>query len=159
MQRKQHSAEFKSKVVVEAIKGLKTVNEIASEMGVHPTQVTQWKKQALESLPDVFSSRRGQSQKEQEDLTGTLYQQIGQLKVELDWLKKNQVLPVEVKRAQIEPEHQTISVSRQCELLGLARSSWYYQPARESPQNERLMRLIDEQFTQTPFYGVRRMTA
>jgi len=88
MQRKQHSAEFKSKVVVEAIKGLKTVNEIASEMGVHPTQVTQWKKQALESLPDVFSSRRGQSQKEQEDLTGTLYQQIGQLKVELDWLKK-----------------------------------------------------------------------
>jgi putative transposase len=88
MQRKQHSAEFKSKVVVEAIKGLKTVNEIASEMGVHPTQVTQWKKQALESLPDVFSSRRGQSQKEQEDLTGTLYQQIGQLKVELDWVKK-----------------------------------------------------------------------
>jgi len=86
MQRKQHSAEFKSKVVVEAIKGLKTVNEIASEMGVHPTQVTQWKKQALESLPDVFSSRRGQSQKEQEDLTGTLYQQIGQLKVELDWV-------------------------------------------------------------------------
>jgi len=68
-------------------------------------------------------------------------------------------LPVEVKRAQIEPEHQTISVSRQCELLGLARSSWYYQSARESPQNERLMRLIDEQFTQTPFYGVRRMTA
>jgi len=68
-------------------------------------------------------------------------------------------LPLAVKRAQIEPEHPQISLSRQCELLGLARSSWYYQPAQESPQNERLMRLIDEQFTQTPFYGIRRMTA
>jgi putative transposase len=56
MQRKQYSAKFKSKVVVEATKGLKTVNEIASETGVHPTQVTEWKKQAIESLPDVFSS-------------------------------------------------------------------------------------------------------
>ncbi len=80
--------------MIEAVKGLKTVNAIASEMGVHPTQVTQWKKQALESLPDVFSSRRGQSQKEQEDLTGTLYQQIGQLKVELDGLKKIRSCPL-----------------------------------------------------------------
>jgi transposase-like protein len=88
MQRKQHSAEFKSKVVIEAIKSLKTVNEIAAEMGVHPTQVTLWKKQALESLPELFSSRRGQAQKAQEGLTDELYQQIGQLKVELDWLKK-----------------------------------------------------------------------
>jgi putative transposase len=68
-------------------------------------------------------------------------------------------LPLAVKRTQIELGHPQISLSRQCELLGLARSSWYYQPARESPQNERLMRLIDEQFTQTPFYGIRRMTA
>jgi transposase-like protein len=88
MQRKQHSAEFKSRVVIAAIKGLQTVNEIASTMGVHPTQVTQWKKQALDSLPAVFSSRRGQVQKAQADLTDELYQQIGQLKVELDWLKK-----------------------------------------------------------------------
>lgn len=159
MQRKQHSAEFKAKVVIEAMKGLKTVNEIASDMGVHPTQVTQWKKQALEALPDVFSSRRGQVQKAQEGLTGELYQQIGQLKVELDWLKKNLDWPVNQKRLQIEPAHPQISVIRQCELLGLARSSWYYQPARETPQNERLMRLIDEQFTRTPFYGIRRMTA
>ena len=57
MQRKRHSAELKAKVALEAIKGHKTVNEIASEYGVHPMQITQWEKQALEELPDIFSSR------------------------------------------------------------------------------------------------------
>jgi hypothetical protein len=51
-------------------------------------------------------------------------------------------LPVELKRGQTDLEHQTISVSRQCELLGLAHSSWYYRPTKENPQNERLMRLV-----------------
>lgn len=59
----------------------------------------------------------------------------------------------------IEPEHPQISLQRQCELVGLNRSSWYYEAARETPENEWLMQLIDQQFTQTPFYGVRRMTA
>lgn len=59
----------------------------------------------------------------------------------------------------MEPEHGQISISRQCDLLGLARSSWYYQPAQDDPYNEHLMKLLDQQFTQTPFYGVRRMTA
>jgi putative transposase len=62
------------------------------------------------------------------------------------------------KRALIEPEHPELSVRRQCELVGLNRSSWYYQPARESPLNLLLMRLLDEQYTRTPFYGWPRMT-
>jgi putative transposase len=66
---------------------------------------------------------------------------------------------VAAKRQLIEPEHREISLARQCELLGLARSSWYYQPAGEDPYNLHLMKLIDQQFTETPFYGVRRMTA
>lgn len=88
MQRKHYSAEFKAKVALEAIKGLKTVNEIAGAVGVHPTQIAQWKKQMLDALPEVFSSARNRTHKSQEELTGQLYQQIGQLKVELDWLKK-----------------------------------------------------------------------
>jgi putative transposase len=88
MQRKQYSAEFKTKAALEAIKGLRTVNEIASDLGVHPSQIALWKKQALDAIPEAFSSHRGQPQKAQEDLTAQLYQQIGQLKVELDWLKK-----------------------------------------------------------------------
>jgi putative transposase len=59
----------------------------------------------------------------------------------------------------VEPEHPELSVARQCELLGLCRASYYYRPAGESAENLELLRLLDEQYTQTPFYGVRRMTA
>ena len=87
-QRKTYSAELKAKIAVEAIKGQRTLNEIASRYSVHPNQVTTWKKQALESLPEVFSSRRATAAQDEAALKAQLYQQIGQLKVELDWLKK-----------------------------------------------------------------------
>jgi putative transposase len=64
-----------------------------------------------------------------------------------------------VKRQLVEPEGAALSVARQCALLGMARSSWYYAPRGESLENWELMRKIDEQYTQTPFYGIRRMTA
>jgi putative transposase len=87
-QRKNYSADFKAKVAIAAIKGDKTVNEIASTFSVHPNQVTTWKKQALDSIPDAFSSRLSRQADEDENLKARLYQEIGQLKVELDWLKK-----------------------------------------------------------------------
>ena len=86
--RKQRTADLKAKVAIAAIKGEHTASEIASMYGVHPTQISAWKKQALEELAQVFSSRRSSVVRAQEDMTATLYQQIGQLKVELDWLKK-----------------------------------------------------------------------
>jgi putative transposase len=58
----------------------------------------------------------------------------------------------------MDPKHETISIQRQCALLGLVRSMWYYQPKIESPENFRLMRLLDEKYTERPFYGVARMT-
>src|SRR3954471_19166575 len=72
--------------------------------------------------------------------------------------KKNRQLSCEFKRTLIEVGHPALSVRRQCELLGLSRSSLYYEPAGETPENLRLMRLIDEQYTAYPFYGSRRMT-
>jgi putative transposase len=135
MQRKQHSAEFKAKVALEALKGLKTVNELASEHGVHPTQINQWKKQAQEGVSSLFSERRSRQEKSQEDLTASLYQQIGQLTVELDWLKKNLDLSVSQKRCLIESEHSQLSVIRQCDLLDLPRSSFYYQPLPPSEKD------------------------
>lgn len=87
-QRKRYSAELKAKGALEAIKGHKTANEIASEYGVHPTPLAQWKKQALEELPQVFSSRREKAEQAEEELKAALYQQIGQLQMELEWLKK-----------------------------------------------------------------------
>jgi putative transposase len=73
--------------------------------------------------------------------------------------KKNQKHTIEAKRALIEPDHPQLSIAQQCELLGLARSSYYYEPMLESEENLHLMRLLDEQYTRTPFYGTRKMTA
>jgi len=87
-QRKNYSADFKAKVALAAIKAQQTINEIASNFGVHPNQVTQWKKQALSAIPDSFSQHRARDARSDEELRAQLYQQIGQLKVELDWLKK-----------------------------------------------------------------------
>lgn len=88
MQRKNYSADFKAKVAVAAIKGDKTINEVASFFCVHPNQVMTWKKQALSIIPDAFSSRLVRQAHDEEELKARLYQEIGQLKVELDWLKK-----------------------------------------------------------------------
>ena len=88
VQRKRYSAELKAKMALEAIKGQKTANEIAAEYGVHPTQIAQWKKQALDGLPDLFSTGKSKQAQSEEALIANLYQQIGQLKVQVDWLEK-----------------------------------------------------------------------
>ena len=87
-QRNSYSADFKAKLALEVIRGNRTLNEIASEAQVHPNMLTLWKRQLLENIPTIFSDKRVKENKEQEALTDQLYQQIGQLKVELDWLKK-----------------------------------------------------------------------
>lgn len=74
-------------------------------------------------------------------------------------LKKNQACSLTEKRHEIEPEHKSISISRQCELLGINRSNYYYKPKVESQENLALMLAIDKQYTETPFYGVRKMCA
>ena len=80
-----------------------------------------------------------------------MYEQIGRLKVELDWLKKKLVSPTEERRELVEADHAEISVRRQCELLGVNRSGLYYQPLGESAENLKLMRLIDQEYTRRPF--------
>ena len=85
---KKYSSDFKAKVALEAIKGQKTLNELSSEYGVHTTQITQWKKQVLDELPQIFAWPGSERSKNEEALIATFYQEIGQLKVELDFLKK-----------------------------------------------------------------------
>ena len=86
--RKNHDSAFKAKVALEAIKGEKTMAQISSEYGVHANQIRQWRQRLLEEMPGVFSDRRQKKEKQNEEMTAELYRQIGQLKVELDWLKK-----------------------------------------------------------------------
>lgn len=111
--RKNYQAEFKAKVALEAAKGRLTINEISKQFGVHPNQISKWKKQFLESLPQIFENSAKPRTVENEELTNQLYQQIGQMKVELDWLKKNLPFSVQVKRTLVEPENEKISVVRQ----------------------------------------------
>jgi putative transposase len=158
-QRKPYSAELKARIALEAIKGQQTLNAIAAHYGVHPNQVMQWKKQALAELPHIFAERRTRMAQDEETLRAQLYQQMGQLKVELDWLKKKVACSVEAQHQLIERGHPLSSVRRQCALLGVSRARLYYEPRRESADKLRLMRLLDEQYTRTPYYGIRRMTA
>jgi transposase-like protein len=90
--RKRHDAAFKAKVALEAAKGEKTIAQLSSEFGVHANQIRQWKKQLLDDLHRLFSDRRSKKEKDDEALQEELYRQIGQLKVELDWLKKKSQL-------------------------------------------------------------------
>jgi putative transposase len=86
--RKNHPPSLKARVAIDAIKGHKTTTQITQTYGVHPTQVGFWKRQAVAGLPDVFGNGREQMRQQADTEKAELYQQIGQLKVELDFLKK-----------------------------------------------------------------------
>ena len=86
--RKVHTPEFKAKVGLEALRGVKTINEIGQEYGIHPVQVGQWKKEIQAHAQTLFEGKRGPKPLDEHREPELLYSQIGKLKVELDWLKK-----------------------------------------------------------------------
>ena len=91
--RRTHSPEFKARVAMEAISGRKTLQEIAADHAIHPIQVNQWKKQLLESASDLFGKgRKDKERGDQQTREAELFQEIGKLKMELEWLKKKSQL-------------------------------------------------------------------
>ena len=114
--RRRFTAEFKARVVRAAMREDKTLAELASQFDVHPNKITDWKRQAIEAHE------------------AGLYQQVGKLQVELEWLKKkleSLALTTEAKRMLIQRDHTDLSVRRQSDLLALNRSSLYYRPGRD----------------------------
>ncbi len=87
--RRRHSSAFKARVALEAIKGQKTLNELATQFGVHPVQIAQWKRQLVDASPTTVEGSGSRKERAQEALIEKLYQQIGQIKEEVDWLRKN----------------------------------------------------------------------
>ena len=85
--RRRHTDEFKARVALEAVKGVKTAAELSSAYQVHPTVIAHWKKQLVTGASRVFSAASGNG-KSEEELTKPLYEEIGRLKMEVDWLKK-----------------------------------------------------------------------
>lgn len=90
--RKTRDSTFKAKVALEAVRGEKTIAQISSEYGVHPNQISKWKRKLLQELPELFSEKRRSQDINKEALEAELYRQIGQLKVELEWVKKKSQL-------------------------------------------------------------------
>ena len=154
--KKVFTPQQKAAVALEAIKGAKTISQIASIYEVHPTQVQQWKKVLQENISSVFADKRKRKGKPEQELLDELYRTIGQRDIELGWLKKNCTLSHEKRKELIVRNHADISIARQADLLGISRASIYYAPLPD-PEEIRITRAIDELFTQYPFYGSRRM--
>lgn len=87
--KKSFSPEFKVRVAIEAIKGIKSISEIASAYSVHPTQIGFWKHQLIDRAPTLFADKRAKDGKSQDRIIEELYKVIGQRDVELEWMKKN----------------------------------------------------------------------
>lgn len=157
--RRRFSAQFKAKVAMEALKKRSTLAELAIKYDLQPTQISAWKKEIKDKATTIFNDPKRNDTKQKEKEEAKLYEKIGRLEMELDWLKKKWSSPTEEKRLLVEPKHDSLSISRQCELLDLARSSYYYQPACESDENLMLMRLMDEQWMKQPSWGSPRLTS
>ncbi len=134
--RKLHSVGFKAKVALAAVKELETVSQLAGRYGVHPSQIHQWKRQLVDGAEGLFGEvGRPRKSSEHEVTEVALFEQIGRLKMELEWLKKSGGGGVssgeaDGRRALVDWGHPELSIRRQCELLGLNRSTLYYSGAR-----------------------------
>ncbi|WP_229217358.1 IS3 family transposase [Massilia forsythiae] len=161
--RRVHSAEFKGKLGLEAVRGVKTINEIAQEHDVHPQLVTQWKKEILENAGALFDVKRGPKPVDESSPEDKLYSEIGKLKMQVDWLKKKLGGMSPAERARWIAREDAMPLTMQCELAGVPRSTVYRRleaVTRQACMNEeddRLRALIDEEYTGRPFYGSRRM--
>nr|WP_239059647.1 IS3 family transposase [Ruegeria sp. PrR005] len=157
--RKQHSPEFKAKVALEALKGEHTVSELASRFGIHPTMIHTWKRALLEGASGVFERGGKKAPEIDEEQVKELHAKIGALAVANGFfVQKAQAVDRKVRREMIEPANSDLTIGEQCRLLSISRSSFYYRPKGETALNLALMRQIDEQFLETPFFGVRQMT-
>ena len=110
-------------------------------------------------MPEIFSARRAKHEPDQEAFHAQRAQHIGQRQVEGDWGKNKLDVFPEDTRALRKPAHPQSSLARQGDLVGLPRATYYYHTQGESAENLTLMRLLDQQYTDTPYYGIRRMTA
>ncbi|MDH2240313.1 IS3 family transposase [Pigmentiphaga sp. GD03639] len=152
--RRTHSAAFKAKVALAAVKGDRTLAELAQQFDVHPNQITEWKRQLQEKAADVFGSA-GQSNNEPPADLKVLHAKIGQLTLENGFFRKRAHQGgIAERKAMIDRTH-ALPVSRQAKLVGIARSSVYYQARPVNDRDLMLMRRIDELHLEFPFAGAR----
>jgi len=159
--RKVYSADFKAKVVLELLSSDQTLNQIASKYTVTPQSLISWKKQFLENASQAFESSKMSSEykkeiEELQDSNDKLAKALGNTTVERDWaVKKLESLDSLNKKSLIDTQAQTVSLSKQCRLLGISRASLYYKPKPMSDLNISILNTMDEIYTDNPEYGYR----
>ncbi|MDP2517937.1 IS3 family transposase [Shimia thalassica] len=156
--RRNFTDQFKAKAALEALRGDKTVQETAAKHQLHPNQVSTWKRQAIDGMADVFSGGKQSGPTEAE--IKELHAKIGGLAVENDFLSEGlkKVSP-DKKRSMIQRAHPNLSISRQCQLVNLGRSAFYYTPVGIDAATLEMMKEIDRVFTKYPFFGSRQIAA
>ena len=160
---KTYTAEFKTKVVLELLGGDLTVGQIASKYSLISKSIQNWKKTFLANASIAFNKDAAVADikitvDKQEKEIDELYRQLGKRTAELEWAaKKLKSLDFNKKKELIESELNTISILKQCELLDFNRSSYYYQDTQPSTQKMSVLREIDNIYTETPFFGYRKI--
>jgi putative transposase len=163
--RKVYSADFKAKLVLEVLEGEKTLNEVASQYEILPKNLQNWKKQFLENMSLAFdkSAVVKEYKNEIEELqksNDNLAKKVGNLTIEKEFLegKLKSLVSSKGRKTFVDTEH-NLSLNKQCKLLGIAKSSLYYEPVKEySSEHElALLNLINEIYSEFPYYGTRRM--
>ncbi|MBS1764007.1 MAG: transposase [Bacteroidetes bacterium] len=154
-ERRKLTGSFKAKVALEALQEKKTIVQLAAEYNVHANQISSWKKQLQEQSSQVFEKPQEVKDDSVEKLQEELYKQIGQLRVENEWLKKNlhSFLDKNIRKRMISKENKKLTLTRQCELAGVNKSSLYYEKRAESEHNIALMHRMDAIHTAHPYYG------
>ena len=155
--RRRFTADFKKRVALEALRGDRTVQAIAAKHEVHPNQVGTWKRQAVEGLDEVFARGGSPGPSEHEATIRDLHAKIGELTMERDFFSAGVAAMSRPARRNLVDRDGALSIRRQCELMGISRSSVYYAPRGESAENLALMRRMDALSLQYPFYGSRQM--
>ena len=161
--RRNFSPEFKTKLVIELLESGKTLNEIASKYDVLPKSLITWKKQFLENASIVFeesvpSKKYKEELKEKEEKIENLEKTLGRTVMERDWLQKKVGSSGLIEKLSLVNPELPLSITRQCELLEINRTTVYYERAAKEINNAILNR-IDEIYTDHPYYGYRRLYA
>lgn len=157
--RRRFSDKFKATAAVAALRGDRTAQEIAAKHRIHPTQVTTWKRQAIEGLTGVFSDKIRKAESNDDEIK-ELRAKIGKLAVENDFfVTRAQKMSPSERRTMVNRARTDLSLTRQCKLLKISRSSLYYTPVGFDAATLELMNEIDRVFTKYPFFGSRQIAA
>ncbi|ACL75218.1 IS3 family transposase [Ruminiclostridium cellulolyticum] len=162
--RRTFTPEQKTKIVLEVLKEAQTLTKIAAKYEIQPNQLTRWKSEFIKNANRAFSvdaDETEQLKQAHEAQIDELHRQIGQLTVERNWLKKklNNSASRQSRQSMVDKKHKKLTITRQCQLLGLNRSTLYYQPHEPDRSEEyRVKWLIDEIYTRDSSLGYRRMT-